>query len=98
MKYIISESRLNKIMTEYINTYFEDKTISKNDGYILVFEANDPRLEYLEYNEFEKSLYISRGLIQHLRDMFSINRNQSATLLSDWFENKFDVKVSFHLF
>lgn len=97
MKYIISESRLNKIMTEYINTYFEDKTIIEDDEYILVFEANDPRLR-LEYNVLEKSLYISRNLIQHLRDMFSINRNQSATLLSDWFKNKFYVKVSFHLF
>jgi hypothetical protein len=90
MKYIISESRLDTIMKNYLDSYLLGKNIIDNQAGIAIYDNDE---DYLQYFRRKKELFILNEFLDDFESMFSISRTKSLTVISEWFENEFHVKV-----
>jgi hypothetical protein len=90
MKYIISESRLDAIMKNYLDSSLLSKNIIDNKRGISVFNDEEDILQYFPRN---RELFILGELLDEFEAMFGLTRKESIRFIMDWFENEFYVKV-----
>jgi hypothetical protein len=90
MKYIISESRLDGIMTEYLNSSLLNKNIIDNQAGIAVYDDEE---DYLQYFPRKRELFILGEFLDEFETMFGLSRKESVRFITNWFENEFYVKV-----
>jgi hypothetical protein len=90
MKYIISESRLDTIMKNYLDSYLLGKNIINNQAGIAVYDDEE---DYLQYFSGKRELFILNEFLDEFESMFDLTRNKSVRFIMDWFENEFHVKV-----
>lgn len=90
MKYIISENRLESIMTEYLNSLILDKDIINNQAGISVHDMDK---EYFTYFSGRRELFTLEDFLDTFEGMFGLNRPQSLKFILHWFGNQFGVKV-----
>jgi hypothetical protein len=90
MKYIISESRLDSIMTEYLNSSLLNKNIIDNKRGISVFDDEEDLLQYFPRT---RELFILGELLGEFESMFGLTRKEAVRFITNWFENEFHVKV-----
>ena len=98
MKYIISENRMNEIMTEYLNGWAESKTVSRSSPFIVVEEPSGEVGEWdivMEYDFTDGRLYVSKRTTKHLMDLFGKNEIDVRVFVGEWFGKKFNVEVEF---
>jgi hypothetical protein len=98
MKYIISENRLNEIMTEYLNGWAESKTVSRSSPFIVIEEPSAEVGEWdivMEYDSTDGRLYVSKRTTKHLMDLFGKNEIDVRVFVGEWFGKKFNVDVEF---
>jgi hypothetical protein len=91
MKYIISESRLDAIMKNYLDSSLLNKDIINNQAGIAVYDDEE---DYLQYFHKNKELFVLSEFLDDFEAMFSISRTKSLTVISEWFENEFHVTVN----
>jgi hypothetical protein len=90
MKYIISESRLDSIMKNYLDSSLLNKEIINNQAGIAVYDEEE---DYLQYFSYKKELFILGEFLDEFETMFGLTRKESIRFIMDWFENEFHVKV-----
>ena len=90
MKYIISESRLDAIMKNYLDSSLLSKNIIDNQAGIAVYDDEE---NYLEYFPRKRELFILNEFLDEFESMFSLTRKESVRFITGWFENEFHVKV-----
>ena len=90
MKYIISESRLDSIMTEYLNSSLLNKNIIDNKRGISVFDDEEDLLQYFPRT---RELFILGELLGEFESMFGLTRKEAVRFITNCFENEFHVKV-----
>ena len=90
MKYIISESRLDTIMKNYLDSSLLNKEIINNQAGIAVYDDEE---DYLQYFSYKRELFILNEFLDEFESMFDLTRNKSVKFIMDWFENEFHVKV-----
>jgi hypothetical protein len=90
MKYIISESRLDKIMTNYLDSSLLNKNIIDNKRGISVFDDEEDLLQYFPRT---RELFILGELLGEFESMFGLTRKEAVRFITNWFENEFHVKV-----
>jgi hypothetical protein len=97
MKYIIRESRLDHLMTEYLNSWIETKLKSRDSNFIIFSDKVDDEEweDTMEYDSSDGRLWVNRNLIRFLVDLFGKNQVETMTFVGKWFENKFDVEVKY---
>ena len=98
MKYIIRESRLDHLMTEYLNSWIENKVVSNYMDFILIEERANEYDEWetlMEYDSSDGRLWVNRNLIRFLIDLFGKNQVETMTFVGKWLGNKFDVEVKY---
>jgi hypothetical protein len=98
MKYIIRESRLDHLMTEYLNSWIENKVVSNYMDFILIEERANEYDEWetlMEYDFSDGRLWVNRNLIRFLIDLFGKNQVETMTFVGKWLGNKFDVEVKY---
>ena len=97
MKYIIRESRLDHLMTEYLNSWIETKLKSRDSNFIIFSDRVDDEEweDTMEYDSSDGRLWVNRNLIRFLVDLFGKNQVETMTFVGKWFENKFDVEVKY---
>ena len=99
MKYIITKSRLNEFMTQYLDSWLSSKhsydydqfTIIENpieqedigDSIVMEHDKSDGRLWF--YNDFRKNLM----------DLFNKSSKEINYFVKEWFEHKFGVEVKY---
>ena len=97
MKYIITESRINKLVSNYLNG-FEWYTWDVGDGEFDVADGEDesPKLKFrVQYSstvsdhEFNV-LYIDDDLLTKIASIFSLSVNDAANSIINWFNEKYD--------
>jgi hypothetical protein len=97
MKYIIMESRINKLVSNYLNG-FEWYTWDVGDGEFDVADGEDesPKLKFrVQYSstvsdhEFNV-LYIDDDLLTKIASIFSLSVNDAANSIINWFNEKYD--------
>jgi hypothetical protein len=97
MKYIITESRLNEFMNDYMNSWFSSKRFWKHDSFIIVDSHLDED-EYepvMEYDHEDGRLWVMEYIKNYIMDLFNKTRNEVDEFLKHWFENEFNVNVSY---
>jgi hypothetical protein len=97
MKYIIRESRLDHLMTEYLNSWIETKLKSRDSNFIIFSDRVDDEEweDTMEYDSSDGRLWVNRNLIRFLVDLFGKNQVETMTFVGKWFGDKFDVEVKY---
>lgn len=97
MDYIIPNERLNKLMTDYLNRFKNECSVSKFDGFISLSKKLRNTLNFssvlVEYDSDDGRLLIDRDIINDFMSWFPIYPDDVENFIKDWFENTFDVKV-----
>ena len=101
MKYIITESRINKLVSNYLNG-FEWYTWDVGDGEFDVAdgEYESSKLKFrIQYSstipdhEFNV-LYIDDDLITKIASVFSLSVNDAANSIINWFNEKYNKNIT----
>jgi hypothetical protein len=99
MKYIISESRLNQFLLDYLEGTIERKVVNHTHPYIIVShqigDGEDDWEDIMEFDHMDGRLWVNRNFQKRLTDTFGLSVGRTKVLLKQWFENKFNVKVEF---
>lgn len=102
MRYLISENRLQEIMNYFLDTFLESKTSSQFDNFIVISDIGDfdnenyTYPEHMEYDYEDGRLWISIIFLDYFKDTFGIKDSEAAQkYISDWFSNKFGVKINY---
>ena len=91
MKYLITESKLNKVIFRYLNNQ-DFIQIEKNDRIYFVNSENDEYAQIM-YNKNVKWFYISLRLIEEISSFFSLDESDSKKIIGRWVENTLQMKV-----
>jgi hypothetical protein len=95
MKYIITESRLDRLMTEYLNTWVSSRRLIKFDRFIIVEDPNgEPENDVdMEYDGEDGRLWVRQEIFSTLVDLFGKGENETLEFIGKFFEYKFGVQV-----
>lgn len=91
MKYIITESSLNRFVNRYLNDL--ELTSESDNLEIFVSRIGDEYSGAFNYIYDEKELSIDPSIISSVSGLFSMDRGQSMESIAVWFEDKFNVTV-----
>jgi predicted N-acyltransferase len=99
MKFIIKESQLDIIMTDYLNTWIENKNVSNHMDFIQIsqktgYDDND-WTDWMEYDFSDGRLWINNEFKRFMSDLFAMSVLDIIPFLTKWFENKFNVDVEY---
>ena len=97
MKYIISEGRLDKIMTSYLDSFLTSKQILDYDDSIAIADRNTDDdtsfwTEYMFYNFDDEDLWVNNQFIEEFSYLFGREYEESLAFIKDWFKKEFNVK------
>jgi hypothetical protein len=97
MKYIITESKLDMLMTRYLNSWVDSKKIVEFDRFIVLVDPyGEPENDVdMEYDGEDGRLWVMGYVKKHLMDLFNKPRKEVDEFLKHWFENEFNVNVSY---
>jgi hypothetical protein len=95
MKYIIKESKLNMLMTDYLDTWVDSRKLYKFDRFIVLEDPNgEPANEVdMEYDGANGRLWVRQELFSTLVDLFGKDAEETLNFIGKYFEHKFDVEV-----
>jgi len=95
MKYIITESKLDMLMTNYVNSWIDAKRLIEFDRFIVLENPNgeaNNEVE-MEYDGEDGRLWFLKEFRRTLMDLFSKNHVETNDFVRKLFEHKFGVEV-----
>jgi hypothetical protein len=99
MKYIITESRLNDFIFQYLDSWESNNYVNGFDTFITItsrHEMDDIEDEvYMEYDYEDGRLYVNSNFRNHFMDLFNKSSDETNSFIKDWFEYKFGEKVEY---
>jgi hypothetical protein len=90
MKYLITESQLDKVIFKYLDNQDFIK-IKKNNRIYFINSEGD---EYAQIRYDDELCYINLNLITEISSFFSLGRDESQRVISRWVENTLKMKVT----
>jgi hypothetical protein len=95
MKYIITESKLDMLMTDYLNTWVSSRRLIKFDRFIILEDPNgEPENDVdMEYDGEDGRLWVRQEIFSTLVDLFGKDENETLEFIGKFFEYKFGVQV-----
>jgi hypothetical protein len=95
MKIIITESKLDMLMTDYLNTWVGSRRLIEFDRFIILEDPNgEPENEVdMEYDGEDGRLWVRQELFDTLVDLFGKGENETFEFIGKYFEYKFGVQV-----
>jgi hypothetical protein len=96
MKYIITESKLDMLMTDYLNTWVGSRKLIEFDRFIVLEDpVGEPENEVdMEYDGDDGRLWFRREFRHLLTDLFGKSQVETMTFVGKYFEDKFGVEVN----
>ena len=94
MKYIITESQLNKAYFKYLDYIFDGVELdtSMSDDRYKVYSTDDNRA--FTYGERTKDVYIFDMFVDEFKDMFvNLDTEEALEMIGRWIEYKFGHRV-----
>ena len=97
MKYIITESRLNQVIENYLDTKYEGWYFSDiGDGEFTIYDGKKPIIKYRIRLPEEHGYYIFRpSLVWGLSELFGMDGTDSIYPLIDWLNKNFETNVEY---
>lgn len=95
MKYIIKESKIDMLMTEYLNTWVDSRKLIEFDRFIVLEDPyGEPENDVdMEYDGEDGRLWVRQELFDTLVDLFGKGENETLDFIGKYFEHKFGVQV-----
>ena len=90
MKYIITESQLNKAYFKYLDYIFDGIHLNrlKSDDTYKVYSTDE--LRAFTYGGRTKDVYIFEMFVEEFKDMFvNLDSEEALDIIGKWIENKF---------
>jgi len=92
MKYIITESQLDKVIFKYLNN--RDFIVTGNDTSLFFINSESDKLAQIRYDEDSEVCFINIDLNKEISSFFSLGRDDSQRVISRWVENTLQMKVA----
>ena len=95
MKYIITESKIDMLMTDYLNTWVDSKKLIEFDRFIILedIDGESENEVSMEYDGEDGRLWVRQELFSLLVDLFGKGENETLEFIGKFFEYKFGVQV-----
>ena len=96
MKIIIKESKVDMLMTEYLDSWVSSRRLAKFDRFIVHENPNgeDENDIDMEYDGDDGRLWFRKEFRYFLSDLFGKSQVETMTFVGKYFENKFGVEVN----
>jgi len=94
MKYIITESQLNKAYFKYLDYIFDGIHLDplKSDGTYKVYSTDE--LRAFTYGGRTKDVYIFEMFVEEFKDMFvNLDTEEALDMIGKWIEHKYGYPV-----
>jgi len=92
MKYLITESQINKLIFTYLDN--QDFIKFEKNNYIYFVNSEGDSYAQIKYDINDKWCMINYELIDEINSFFSTDDSTSRILITQWFENTLQIKVS----
>jgi hypothetical protein len=95
MKYIIKESKIDMLMTDYLDTWVGSRKIIEFDRFIVLEDPyGEPENDVdMEYDGEDGRLWVRQELFDTLVDLFGKEEIETLNFIGKYFEYKFGVQV-----
>ena len=96
MKYIITESKIDMLMTDYLNNWVDSKKLIEFDRFIILEDIDgEPENEVsMEYDGEDGRLWFRKELRNLFMDLFGKSHVETSVFVGKFFEYKFGVEVN----
>ena len=96
MKIIIKESKVDMLMTEYLDSWVDSRKLIEFDRFIVLENPNgeDENDIDMEYDGDDGRLWFRKEFRYFLSDLFGKSQVETMTFVGKYFENKFGVEVN----
>jgi hypothetical protein len=92
MKYVITESRLNNFITNWLESEYGDMEKFKHPGYEELFLSQEGMFK-MSYISRTKRLYVKDNIWDFVREMFNLDNDETGQILKDWVNKKFGLRA-----
>jgi hypothetical protein len=96
MKYIITESKIDMLMTHYLNSWVDSRKIIEFDRFIVLENPNGEEENEvdMEYDGEDGRLWFRKELRNLFMDLFGKSHVETSIFVGKFFEYKFGVEVN----
>ena len=92
MKYLITESQLDKVIFKYLNN--QDFIVTGNDTSLFFINSEGDEYAQIRYNEDSEVCFINIDLVKEISSFFSLEHSDSKEVVGMWVENTLQMKVT----
>ena len=92
MKYLITESQIDKIIFKYLDN--QDFIVTGNDTSLFFINSESDEYAQIRYDEDSEVCFINIDLVKEISSFFSLGRDDSQRVISRWVENTLQMKVT----
>ena len=97
MKYTINENRLNRIMTNYLDSFlatkqflsYDDSVVIADIGYADEDDTNWTEHMYYDFND--EDLWVNNEFIEEFSNLFGKDEAESLEFIKEWFYSTVDI-------
>ena len=97
MKYLITESQIDKVIFKYLNNLDLYMIEDKGDYYFYTSKLSWSRGEFaiIAYHKNYDDCFISSSILTEIAGFFSLDLNTSLYVIKDWVENNLGFKIDY---
>ena len=92
MKYLITESQLDKVIFKYLNN--QDFIVTGNDTSLFFINSESDEYAQIRYDEDSEVCFINIDLVKEISSFFSLEHSDSKEVVGMWVENTLQMKVT----
>ena len=92
MKYLITESQIDKLIFKYLDN--QDFIVTGNDTSLFFINSESDELAQIRYDEDRGVCFINIDLNREISSFFNLGRDESQRVISRWVENTLQMKVT----
>ena len=93
MKYLITESQLDKVIFKYLNNQDFIQIVKGNRIYFV--NSENDQYAQIRYDKVNGWCYIKESLIKEISSFFSLQESNSKQVISRWVEDTLQMKVTY---
>ena len=92
MKYLITESQLDRTIFRYLDNQDFIKIVKGNRIYFV--NSDDDKYAQIRYDEDDGWCFIHTNLVKEISSFFSLQSSDSEQVIGKWVENTLQMKVT----
>ncbi len=94
MKYLITESQLNKAYFKYLDHIFDSIHMDPLKSYFRYKVYSTDEMRAFTYSVMSKDVYIFEMFVEEFKDMFvNLDSEEALDIIGKWIENKYGYPV-----